>query len=331
MSEKTAARPERKDDSHWYSCTGEPCYTVMGKTTNRPRPTNIQDARAQNLLPSVTTILNVLHKEGLVAWKIETAVLAVITTPRLPNEKDDAFIERVLHVEQHQEAEGKAARDKGTEIHEALEMYMAGEQCPKELEEWIVPAAEKLLSYGKVVVTEKILVGNGYAGKTDLLLEAPDCYWLIDYKSAKKLPKAQAWPEHRLQLSAYAKAQEDEIKSMGIHTDDKPIKTANIYISSLKPGEFLVCEHDEWSDTFDTGFLPLLIHWQWANKYVPVQARPALKLGNYADLPAEALGFVAHPPIPPVRPTPPEIVKGHKVVWTGAQRVTPLIQKPPTP
>ena len=44
------------ESGHWYTRQGEPMYTVIGKTTGRPRNTTLKDARELNLVPSVTTI-----------------------------------------------------------------------------------------------------------------------------------------------------------------------------------------------------------------------------------------------------------------------------------
>src|SRR5512139_1672294 len=107
----TIARTTTPDSSHWYTTDGDPMYEVIAKSTGLPRNTTLADARKLNLLPSVTTILKILHKQALVNWLIEQAVLAAMTTPRLPGEQDDAFIERVLHTERVQDQEAEAARD----------------------------------------------------------------------------------------------------------------------------------------------------------------------------------------------------------------------------
>lgn len=340
MSTPTAARPTARKDSHWYTPTGEPRYELMGKTTGKPKSVTLRDARELNLVPSVTTILKILHKEALVNWLIEQSVLACLTAPRLkikgPDGKEmeepaDAFVERVLHVERQQDQESTIARDKGTEIHGALEDYFTGVEIETALREWILPAAQKLQTYGSLVASEKILVGDGYAGKTDLILEAPDCWWIWDYKSTKKLPdpkKGGAWSEHRLQLSAYAQAYEDILAAGG--AANKPIRTGNLYISSLEPGAFVVCEHDEWASTYAEGFAPLVTHWQWANKYRPKMPERMPKLGalpRNSVVAAQDEPPTAEAPAPePQRPPPAQAAKpaanaiqlkdGKHVVWT---------------
>lgn len=319
MSTPTAARPTSGKDSHWYSIEGEPRYEVIGKSTGRPRPVTIKDARENGWVPSVTTILKILHKEALVNWLIEQSVLACLTAPRKENEALDAFIKRVLHEEKQQEQEGKIARDRGTEIHAALECYFLGQPVPEPMKPWIMPAAEKLMTYGKLVSAEKILVGDGYAGKTDLILDAPDCWWLWDYKSTKNLPdpaKGGAWSEHRLQLSGYAAAYEALVLSAS--PKSKPIRTANLYVSTLNEGDFVVCEHKEWQDTYNLGFSPLVTHWQWATGY-----RPEMPADKKREQPVKAA------PPAPVKTAEKELeeaagetatLKGHKVAWSQGVR-----------
>lgn len=267
----TNAKPTTESSSHYYHPDGRPCYEVENKSKGGMRKTNLNDARRLGLLPSVTTILSVLDKPGLTAWKIEQAVLAAMTTPRLPGEQLDAFVERVLHTERVQDQESQAARDRGTEIHNALEAYFTGREVPEAIRPWIMPAAQAIAAKGELVATEKVLVGHGYAGKTDLVQRAPDgVWWLWDWKSAKKLPdpaKGGAWSEHVLQLSAYARAYMNLLD--GVLTPASSIRTGNIYISTVEQGKFVVCEHGDWLETYQKGFAPLVQHWQWANRYQP--------------------------------------------------------------
>ena len=256
----TAANVKTSESGHWYHQDGTPAYTVIAKGTGQPRPTTLRDARQLNLLPSVTTILRVLDAPALTAWKVEQAVLAVMTTPRQPGETDDVFIQRVLHADRVQDEEAQKARNRGTAIHDALEAYFTGQDIDGEILPWIVPAAKAVEKYGNLVACEKILVGDGYAGRTDLIQLAKDCVWIWDWKSAKKLPdptKGGAWSEHRLQAAAYAKA----------FLGNMPVRTANCYISTVECGKFVICEHDDWQPTYDQGFAPLVKHWCWSNNY----------------------------------------------------------------
>ena len=68
-----------ESSSHWYDAAGNPRYDATLRT-----------ARKENLYPSVTSILSVVSKPGLDAWKMEQVALAALTLPRHPNEALDA-------------------------------------------------------------------------------------------------------------------------------------------------------------------------------------------------------------------------------------------------
>lgn len=254
----TAARPISNQSSHWYYPDGKPCYEVERADGQGKRPTTLRDARKLGLLPSVTTILQVLRKPALEAWLTEQACLAVLTAPKLPDEQLDAFVERVLHTEKQQDAESQKARDLGTDIHNAIEQSLGGFPVEARLVPFVEPVVKKALEFGRPTATEKIIVGSGYAGKTDLICETDTLITVLDFKTCKKLPK-QSWDEHLLQLSAYA-------AGLG-NTGSKLLITANIYITTAIPSEIAVFTHQGWQETFERGFKPLLQHWKWANNY----------------------------------------------------------------
>lgn len=229
----------------------------------------LADARKLNLLPSVTTILRVLDKPALNEWRVEQGVLAVLTTPRLPGETDDAFVHRVLHVEKVQDQESQKAMDRGTEVHAAMESYFLGQDVDPELRPWIEPACKAISERGTLVTAEKILVGKGYAGKTDLITENDQNWTIWDFKTTKKLPEKGSWNEHVLQLCGYAAAWHPIAIQ---HTPIKPIVTANCYISTVEPGKFIIHENDpDWQKAFNQGFQPLISVWQFLNGYQPQQ------------------------------------------------------------
>lgn len=257
----TSARPISQDGSHWYTINGEPMYEMMKKDGSGPRATTLADARKLNLLPSVTTILRSLDKPALIAWKIEQAVLAAMTTPKKPDETLDQFVERVLQIEKVQEQEMEAARDLGTRMHEALEFMALAKEVDQDLKPWIFPAWDFIRSLGVCVSAETCVVGQGFAGKVDLMLSpGPDEILLVDYKTTKRLPEKEPWKEHRLQLAAYASTQRAAL-----------VRAGNLYVSTAEAGKFVWHEHTDIAHTFVHGFKPLIEHWQWSNGYSPKQ------------------------------------------------------------
>lgn len=268
----TNARIYSEKACHYYTGKGEPCYEIPKADGKGMRAPTITDARKLSLLPSVTTILRVLPKPELQNWLIEQAVLAVLTTPRKAGEADDDFVHRVLHVEKVQDQERDLARDKGIAIHAGIEAYFTGQDVDPDIRLWVQPAIESLCKYGDLVCAERILVGDGYAGRTDLILEGKENWWIWDTKATKTLPdpKKGAWIEHQLQNSAYAAAFQKLLGVMELHRAAKPIRTANIYISSIEVGNFVICEHDpDWQKSFNSGFLPALRLWSFLNNYSP--------------------------------------------------------------
>lgn len=279
----TVANVKKTEGSHWYYSDGRPCYELPKADGKGMKNPTLADARKLNLLPGVSTILRVLHKEALIQWMIEQAVLAILTTPRIeivvPSvdgdkrrlETDDEFTKRVLSSERVQDQESQIARDRGTEIHDGLDKLIKGEKVEDDILPWIKPACDAIRAYGNVIVTEHSICGSGYGGRMDLVQQAPACHWIWDWKSAKKLPdpkKGGAWSEHRLQLSAYAKAWEQHIIN-STRKSAPTIKTGNVYISTTEKGKFVICEHESWEATYTDGFAPLVRHWQWSNQYFP--------------------------------------------------------------
>lgn len=227
------------------------------------RPTTLADARKLGLLPSVTKIISIRDKPQLNSWKTEQACLAVLTSPRKEGEALDAFVHRILQEEKVHEQEAARAREVGLQIHDAIDNALSGNPWDHSLEHFVEPVVEWANTIGKVIWTERVLVGNGYAGRADALLEGKLGLYLTDFKTCSKLPTGDSYPEHKLQTSAYA-------EGLG-YTGDTKLLTCNLYISTQKPGDLKVCVQDdnEWPITYRDGFLPLIWHWQWDNNYHP--------------------------------------------------------------
>lgn len=255
FSGATIARPTEIGGSHFYYPDGRPCYEVPKANGAGTRKTNVGDARKLGLLPSPTTILKQLAKPQLDLWKQEQACLAVLTSPRREGEALDDFVYRVLHAEREQDAERDAAADEGTAIHNAIELALSGQPYDQKYEPHVEAVRERLAILGRVVFTEKILVGDGYAGRTDCGLENDDEIIVVDFKGCKQLPR-EPYVEHRMQIAAYCAA-------LG-NTGDKIVSGLVVYIDRNTPGLNAVHMISDWSIDYQK-FKCLLAYWKLAN------------------------------------------------------------------
>ena len=187
--------------------------------------------------------------------------MAVLTATRKPDENLDDFVHRVLSVDKEQEAEAKAAADKGSEIHKAINECINGREFDPAWKPYVEAVLPVIASLGKIAWSEKVLVNQeaGYAVRGDICLETDLHLCLLDFKTAKTIPKKEPWIEAKLQTASYAKC-------LG-NTADKHIITGVLYISTVMPGHTELFLSDAWEEAYEQGFKPLLQFWQYANGY----------------------------------------------------------------
>ena len=240
---------------HWYNRDGAPAYTVIGKN-GKERNTNLRDAREYGLVPSVTTIINVAAKHGLTAWLQKQAVLAALTLPRLQEESEDAWLDRVL---QDSKQQGRDAADAGTDIHAAIQASFDGKDIGRH-QEHVKAVREALLThFGDVKwIAERSFAHDlGFGGKSDLY--STDIPAVVDIKSKEFTDpdKIEAYDEHMMQLAAYR-------VGLGVH---KAV-CSNLFVSRNVPG-LVVFKH--WTEAeMSRGwnmFINLLEFWQAKNKF----------------------------------------------------------------
>ena len=187
------------NSAHWYTADGEPSYTRIAKNGN-VRNTTLADAKKEGLLPSVTTIINVLSKPKLDRWKQEQVLLASLTLPRLENEPEADWLKRVT---EDSRSTGKDAMARGTAMHSVLETYFTQVYLP-EYPMYTHRTETALREHfgDQFWNCEKSFAHPlGYAGKCDLYSEEGI---VLDFKTKESLKNAAVYDEHILQLSAYA-------------------------------------------------------------------------------------------------------------------------------
>lgn len=191
--------------AHWYRKDGEACHTVIG-ANKKERPTTLRDARKLGLLPSVTSILKLSAKPGLERWKAEQVLLAGLTLPMKPGEKETEWIKRVW--EDSQEQAAKAA-ERGTEIHAAIEKSFRGDPVDPAMKPWVDAAwheVQKRFPDDRGWSPERSFANteHRFGGKCDL--HRPGITGVvIDFKGKEgPLEDISLYDEHHMQLAAYA-------------------------------------------------------------------------------------------------------------------------------
>ena len=193
-----------QENGHWYTKDGTPAYTTIGKTGERA--TTLRDARKEGLLPSVTTIINLLSKAGLDTWKQQQVLLAALTLPRGFKETEDEWLKRVM---QDSKATGREAAERGTAIHAIIEGYFEQMYLPEKPA--YLDAIDSALNnaFGSQPWLAEKSFGHhlGYGGKCDLMakpINGQGTGFVVDFKTKDTdLDKIDIYFEHQLQLAAY--------------------------------------------------------------------------------------------------------------------------------
>ena len=241
------------ESGHWYSRNGNPTYTVIGANGNT-RPTTLRDARKMNLVPSVTTILNVAAKPFLIQWMQKQVLLAALTLPKIDAESDEDYVDRILD---DSKAQGRAAADAGTDIHASIQSFYEGEVRNKH-EEHVRGCYEAIQQmYGDQAWIAERSFGHdlGFGGKVDL--HCPGIVLDVKTKDFSDPKAIEGYDEHLMQLAAYR---------VGLGMPEA--RCANVFISRSVPGLSVI---REWtSSDLDKGwqmFVRLLEFWQLKHNY----------------------------------------------------------------
>lgn len=245
-------KPE--SSSHWYSLENgvwSPCYQLPKKNGDGMKAVTLREARELGLYPSVTSILDVIRKPGIEAWKQSELIWSALTICRNPNESDEDFVRRVV-----EEAEQRStqAKEFGSQVHAAAEAFFANQP----IDEAVKPYVEQFVAWAKDQVT--LVLGSelpcgcpecGYAGRLDLLCTVKDFgFSVVDFKTQKvkknkdgvKQPAFYSeWPR---QLAAYA-------HSFVQHSTSNVLpKMVSVVIDSSEPGPVYVKQWDNFEQHF---------------------------------------------------------------------------------
>ena len=191
------------ESQHWYNREGRPAYEVQS-AKGAMRATTLADARKLGLVPSVTTVLSVIAKPQLEAWKVKQGILAALTLPRVEGESEDDWLARVGTDSRQQVVD---AADEGNRIHDAIEASFLRRVYPAKYHPHVEAAraalAEAFPGVDDWIAEASFAHPSGYGGKVDL--HSPSTGIVVDWKG-KDGPlddgKRLAYDQH-YQLSAY--------------------------------------------------------------------------------------------------------------------------------
>ena len=197
-------KDKQQDTGHWYTKEGTPAYTTIGKTGERA--TTLRDARKEGLLPSVTTIINLMSKPALSSWLQQQVLLAALTLPRGFKETEDEWLKRVMS---DSKATGREAAERGTAIHNIIQGYFEQMYLPEKPP--YLDAIDNTLksAFGSQLWLSEKSFGHhlGYGGKCDLMakpMNGQGSGFVVDFKTKDTdLDKVDIYFEHELQLAAY--------------------------------------------------------------------------------------------------------------------------------
>lgn len=215
--------------SHWYTKAGKPLYQIKKATGKGKRDTTLSDAKKLHLVPSVTTIMQIINKPMVEKWKIEQVLSSVAEQKVWDQEESfEEYKQRILLLARQKM---EVAAKRGTEIHDKLENYFDSGNIDATDSKFIVPALN-LLAYEfngqKWVAEESFADRSGFGGKVDLYSKAGI---IIDFKTKAKdvLDQKVLYDDYCMQLAAYRK---------GLNLPKA--KCYNLVISTTSPGTLLL-------------------------------------------------------------------------------------------
>lgn len=220
------------ESGHWYRRDGSPCYEVPRSGGGGMRGINLRWDRDLGLVPSVTTVLQVVDKPNLNNWRVDQGILAALTLSRKDGEPD---VEYLARVKADSKAQAIAAAEEGTRIHDAIEQSFKGRHVPAAYAKHVEAARAEIAAIfpgvSDWIAERSFACQEGYGGKVDL--HSPSTGIVVDYKTkdgdfteldAYGKPKKLAWDQH-WQLAAYQN---------GLELAQNVC--ANIFVSRTHPG-----------------------------------------------------------------------------------------------
>jgi hypothetical protein len=251
-----AKNDHAQESGHWYTRDGVPRYTVMGKN-GKERNTTLRDARTENLVPSVTTVLNVMAKPALIQWLQKQVLMAALTLPRHIEELEEDYIDRIIVDSKEQ---GRSAADAGTDIHASIQGFYEGKVLTRHEAhvKGTVAALDALYGHQGWIAERAFGHSHGFGGKCDLhSTEGDGIVADVKTKEFTDPDKVDAYDDHLMQLAAYR-------VGLGM----PKARCSNVFVSRSVPGLVVIKQWEE--ADLQRGwemFCSLLKFWQLKNQH----------------------------------------------------------------
>ncbi len=223
--------------SHWYDTDGNPRYTVPYANGKGERDTNLTDARKLGLSPSVTTVLGLVDKPALTIWKMNQLFQTMVDYPPYDIKSEEHLATYKKLIMGRAAKAGKDAADRGTEIHDALDIYYKIKYINPDFKEFINPVVKLLdAKFGNIewVPEMSFTHPDRFGGKCDLHAKPCEAFpngVILDFKTkaTENFKGVKAYDEHCMQLVAYRE---------GFNVPKA--ECFNLFISTHTPGELML-------------------------------------------------------------------------------------------
>jgi hypothetical protein len=266
-----ATAPHQSESGHWYLLdTLGNAKTVYGvrRKSGKFGPATLRDAKRYGFSPGQTSVIRLLANPGLRKWQDRNLILAALTLPRNPGERDTEWVDRILD-----DAEEQASRaaEVGSEFHAAIQQAFVLEIPPEdnpahrrayvEIRRWISDHYSGLTPEAEVAFVDKEF---GHAGKTDMVLLSSDSVRVI--LEHKTVESVAAWRAKRKPYDSW----QMQIGGDALHFGGK-LACVQVVIDR-NTGE---CEFYEWTaEEVGHGidlFLATWELWQVLKRYSPTE------------------------------------------------------------
>lgn len=247
---------------HWYTSDGVPQYDATLRT-----------ARKENLYPSPTEIIKVVHSEAIEKWKLNLTVQTAVDLQRGAEEDGDSYGHRLA---EHALTLRRAAAELGSETHHGIESILTwhlwdeGSPILQRFHEWALENIRGVDWLERVLVNRRL----GVAGKADALIHfkgeaaeiAGHTPCLVDWKT-------QRMKKSRTKVPVFKPAYYNKwIMQLAFYGSCLPPTTplVSVAINTIEPETpYLKVWTEEEREKALEAFQAALVLWQYEKNYAP--------------------------------------------------------------